>query len=270
MARDGGHTTSLLAHEPALAETVPAAERAEADEALSAPCLTIEPGAWAPPPRDRWPRHAVGLLLLEGIVTREVVLAERPSAEVLGPGDVIAPWEPPDALVPALTRWTVDDRVVALVLDAHLLAAASRWPGLAEQLHARIASQGAREAVHTAICQLGRVEQRLVAELWHLAERFGRRTDEGVVVPIRLTHESLGRLVGAQRPTITLALRALAKEGVVRRRGDGAWLLADGSQDPLAPPADRLPRRERGTGPVAMAPDRDGRLIRRRPASAAP
>lgn len=53
--------------------------------------------------------------------------------------------------------------------------------------------------------------------LWHLADRWGRVTPDGVIVPLKLTHEALGRLVGAQRPTVTLALGELVASGRVTR-----------------------------------------------------
>ena len=50
-------------------------------------------------------------------------------------------------------------------------------------------------------------------------------TAGGVVLPLRLTHEALARLVGAQRPTVSTALKGLHDTGEVTRRGDGAWVL---------------------------------------------
>jgi CRP/FNR family cyclic AMP-dependent transcriptional regulator len=47
----------------------------------------------------------------------------------------------------------------------------------------------------------------------------------GVVVPIELTHTALGRLIGARRSTVTLALGELSRSGTVVRRDDGAWVL---------------------------------------------
>jgi hypothetical protein len=61
--------------------------------------------------------------------------------------------------------------------------------------------------------------------LWYLAERWGRVTPEGVIVPLRLTHETLARLVGAQRPSVTTAIRQLEQEDHLRRTPDRLWLL---------------------------------------------
>jgi hypothetical protein len=71
--------------------------------------------------------------------------------------------------------------------------------------------------------------------LWQLSERFGRVGADGVWLNVRLTHQLLGQLVGAQRPTVTLALRALTEAGDLRRRDDGTWLLSRASRDQLRP-----------------------------------
>ena len=54
------------------------------------------------------------------------------------------------------------------------------------------------------------------------------------MLPVKLTHETLGRFVGARRPSVTLAMGQLADEGLVTRRDDGAWVLPPRSQDVLA------------------------------------
>jgi hypothetical protein len=50
-------------------------------------------------------------------------------------------------------------------------------------------------------------------------------TPGGLVVPLQFTHEALGRLIGARRPTVSLALKELSSAGLLSRRDDGAWLL---------------------------------------------
>ena len=45
-----------------------------------------------------------------------------------------------------------------------------------------------------------------------------------MVVPVRLTHEMIGRLVGAHRPSVTTALSELARSGRIARIPEG-WLL---------------------------------------------
>ena len=52
-------------------------------------------------------------------------------------------------------------------------------------------------------------------------------TPAGVHVELGLTHEQLGRLVGARRPSVTTALGALRAAGLLDRTGDGYVLLGD-------------------------------------------
>jgi CRP/FNR family transcriptional regulator, cyclic AMP receptor protein len=61
--------------------------------------------------------------------------------------------------------------------------------------------------------------------LWHLADRWGRVGPGGVQVPVRVTHETLGRLVRAQRPSVTRAVNQLATRGALSRGADGCWVL---------------------------------------------
>jgi hypothetical protein len=82
-----------------------------------------------------------------------------------------------------------------------------------------------RLAVTQAISQLNRVEERLVALFWHLAERWGRVAAGGVAVPLALSHRLIGELVGARRPTVSTALAELARNDEIVRRDDGTWML---------------------------------------------
>jgi Crp-like helix-turn-helix domain len=113
-----------------------------------------------------------------------------------------------------------------------------RWPRLLAGLHVRAAEQIERVAVQLAICQLSRVEDRLLALLWLLAETWGRVTASGTSLPITLTHETIGALIGARRPTVTLALGDLSERGAIVRQGRG-WLLTE--RPPVPTPAMRPP-----------------------------
>ncbi|MHB1572275.1 MAG: helix-turn-helix domain-containing protein, partial [Solirubrobacteraceae bacterium] len=79
---------------------------------------------------------------------------------------------------------------------------------------------------HLAMLHLPRVEDRIIALFSDLAERFGRMTGDEILIDLPLTHGLIGGLVGARRPTITLALHKLAAEGVLHRLDDGRWRLA--------------------------------------------
>ena len=71
-----------------------------------------------------------------------------------------------------------------------------------------------------------RVDQRLLGLMWLLAESWGQVTPSGTTLPLALTHDALGRLIGARRPTVTLALGELTDRGAIVRQVRG-WLLLE-------------------------------------------
>jgi CRP-like cAMP-binding protein len=79
------------------------------------------------------------------------------------------------------------------------------------------------------------VEDRLLAALWHFADRWGVEEIDGVAVPLTVSHEVLAQLVSAQRPTVSAAMQRLQEAGQVRR-------LADRSGQLLRTPADLRPK----------------------------
>jgi hypothetical protein len=132
-------------------------------------------------------------------------------------------------------RWTVLEPVKLALLDERFLLTVRRWPEIVAALFERVAVQSMRLGTHRALCQLPRVEDRLHALLWFLAERWGRVSPQGVVLPIKLTQEVIGQLIGAKRPTVSLAIKELEARGTVLRRGDGAWLLEEAWASEEAP-----------------------------------
>jgi CRP/FNR family transcriptional regulator, cyclic AMP receptor protein len=227
-ASDGGRVP-LLEVDPELGAALPDEERALAARALIVQTLIVDPGPW-----DEVPDAGFALLVVEGLVVRETAVGGRLLPQVLGAGDVLESWPEPEGVLAAEVSTTVAEQATLVALDGRFLAAAARWPALMVEVQRRLAMQAHRLAVQGAICQLARVELRVLALLWHLAERWGRVGREGVVLPVKLTHETLGRFVGARRPSVTLAMGQLADEGLIARRDDGAWVLPPRSQEVLA------------------------------------
>jgi CRP/FNR family transcriptional regulator, cyclic AMP receptor protein len=127
------------------------------------------------------------------------------------------------------------------LLDKRVLSAARRWPRLMAGLHARIGQQSERLAVQLVICQLPRVEERLLALLWLLAESWGRVTPAGTTVPVSLTHEALGEVIGAKRSTVSLALSELTERGAIVGQ-NGSWLLLESPPEPVGEMSSEGPR----------------------------
>ena len=230
---------SLLDVDPDLVDGIPAADRPLARRALARPVQRLPTGTFDPAALLTG-RGAFGLLVVEGAVVRELEVADRPCTEILGPGDVIGGGGE-DALLPVPITWQTLRPAAATVLDARFALAAQRWPSLSVNLHRRLLEQAHRSAVHAGIAQLPRVDRRVLALLWHLADRWGRVTPFGVEIDLPLTHEALGRLVGAQRPTVSLAVAELSRDGLLTRSVRRTWLLANESRE-LVRPARRAGR----------------------------
>lgn len=227
-----GSRVSVLDADPELARWLTPGEMGAARRDTVVPVTVVNFGAWSPePPRACGWRH-LGYLVLEGVLARDEELAGSMTTELVGPGELLQPWteEGDDALVPHRVTWTVLEPARLGVLGPTFVASSARWPVITAALLGRAVRQGSRAATLHAICQLSRVDTRLLALFWHLAERWGRVGADGVVLPLRLPHASLGHLIGAKRPTVTLALQRLAERELVRRCEDGTWRL------PSAPP----------------------------------
>jgi len=206
--------------------------------------VELSAGSWRPESLVRDMHGPFGLIVCKGLIVRELDLAGTLTTDLLGPGDIVALGRAGDGLLSTAERWHVSGEATIAILDERILPALHIWPALGSRLIARGARQAARAAEQRAISQLPRVELRIRALLWHLAERWGRMGPSGIVVPLELTHGALGHLVGARRPTVTLALSELARDGAVVRREDGAWILRHDS-NPSRPASD-------GNGPVPV------------------
>ena len=219
-------TISLLDVEPELGEGLNPQEREMAGRVLAVPTRALAPGPWDPSGGPAGVVPVVGLLVVEGILTRDVIFAGRTTTELLGAGDLLRPWDDDvqvDAL-PFTASWHVHEAVQLAVLDTRVAMAAGRWPPIATALGARHVRRARSLSLQRAIAQLPRVEDRLLVMLWALAERWGRVSPQGVRLPLNLPHRTLATLVGARRPSVTTALTGLSRAALVERTSEG-WLL---------------------------------------------
>jgi CRP/FNR family cyclic AMP-dependent transcriptional regulator len=223
---------------PDLAADLDSGQAAVARRALKTPTIQLGPGRLDS--RLCETPHACGtpfgLVVVDGLLAREVALGDRTSTSLYGPGDVIdLGVDEGSSLSSGATVVCPDDAVVA-VLDDRLLAAVREWPRMISRLFAITMRQLERADVNAAIGQLERVEDRLLGFFWLLADRWGRRGPGGIAIEQPLTHEAIGHLIGARRPTVSLGLRALADEGTLTRTPDGTWLLSPESLGRLIAP----------------------------------
>jgi CRP/FNR family cyclic AMP-dependent transcriptional regulator len=218
---------SVLDADRDLAGRLPPAALEAARRHAVAPAFTVPPGevnlrSWRGNPNGQ-----LGFLILSGLLTRSVTVLGRTSIELVGPDDVVRPWEEgrEESSVPQDVRWRVVQPAQIAVLDQRFIRRVAPWPEVGAALLDRMFGRVQRLSFHVAILENPRVDVRLVLLFWHLADRWGHVGPDGVTLPLRLTHQALGRLVRAQRPTVTASLRGLAERGLIQRLHAGCWLL---------------------------------------------
>jgi CRP-like cAMP-binding protein len=167
---------------------------------------------------------AFAAVIVDGVVLQSLQVWERTGLRLLGPGDVLGLGATNYSALRSADELRCETPVSLALLGREVLLAAHRWPRLVIALLARVAEQSERVSDQLVICQLPRVEDRALAMMWQLAQTWGYVTSHGTVVPLSLTHETLGGMVGARRSTVTLALGRLAEQGAMFRTGD-EWLL---------------------------------------------
>jgi hypothetical protein len=223
-----------LEADPELGLRIPPEQVSRARETLVAPLRTLAPGV-RELPGEGGPGH-LGFLILDGLIARDLMLAGNVSTELLGDGDVLQPWAAAgdEGLVHYRVTWHMLSRVSLAELDPPFGHRLRDWPQVTGALLERAVRRTLRMAVHQALLQLSPVETRLLVLFWHLADRWGRVTPRGIVLPLGLTHQVLGQLVGCRRASVTTALKAICASGRALHRSDGSWLLRGDPPDELS------------------------------------
>jgi CRP-like cAMP-binding protein len=204
---------------PDLADELDEERLALARRAVRTRMLAVRRGLWDAA-ADAAAPGCYGFIIVTGTVLRRVTAGHREGAELLGPGDLLQPAQETDDV-----SWRVVADTQVAVLDLRALAEAGVVPELAGALLAAANTRTQTVARQLVVAQWPSVDERLVATLDMLAERWGVMTPDGIVLPDFLTHSVLAPIVGARRPSVTTSLKRLAEAGTVRRRPDGRWVL---------------------------------------------
>ncbi len=218
-------------------------DRVRAQQLGLARRLELDPGEWSFDEASdsdgvgtlRQQRGSIGLLVLEGLLWREVCVGKNSGIELVGPGDLLRPWvrPVPASEILAEPHWMVLRRASVAILDRRFALNMARWPEVSAALMDRLILRSRWLSFQLAICHVRNLQQRLLLAMWHFADRWGRMTSSGVIVPVHLPHRMLAQLVGAQRPSVTTALSALRAEGSLVERDDGSWLLVGEAPEDL-------------------------------------
>ena len=193
--------------------------------------ISLPAGRWTPP--ENRPGNVIALLVVDGFMLRRRPVGDRTVAQVVGPRDVFDPWVLRET--PGAVEWFAVTPMRVAVLDERVFLSVRAVPELAAGLFRRVAENNEHAAAMAAVVHLPRAEQRVLAVLWRLVERWGRVRPDGYLLELPLTHVMIGQLTGARRPTVSLALAQLAESGHLKRLDGDGWLLARDA----GPPAPR-------------------------------
>lgn len=213
---------------PELTEELSPDVAALAERRVLAAVHTVNVGRWlVPSARQSEPGH-LGFLVIDGLMTRSIALGdslEAVATELIGCGDLLGPTDKGEPPVPVTVEWTVLQPTRLAVLDRRFMVTIGEFPELRVALMRMALRRATSLTFQLAVGNLRRVDSRLLVLLWGMSERWGRVRPDGVQVPLRLTHQTLGWLVGAHRSSVTTALTQLAGEDRITRLADGTWLL---------------------------------------------
>ncbi len=184
--------------------------------------------------------------------------------ELVGAGDLLQPWEPaPTTCSSARASWRALVPSRLALLDAAFAERVRPWPQIAHVLLRRAGRRAGDLNVQRAITSQPRLEVRLALLLGTCAARWGKVEPGGIRLPLPLTHQLLGRLVGAERPSVSHALARLSARGPrhrPRRRVAPARDARPSHLAALAEPARRARRHRRGASRGGRARDAADRV----------
>jgi len=167
-----------------------------------------------------------GVLVLDGVLAVNVRVGDRVAAELVGAGDLLQSRDCEEAeLLGCDVGWRALLPSRFAVLDDAFMERVHPWPQITNALLRRVGKRTHNLDVQRAIAAQPRLEVRLALLLWHLAARWGKVEPSGIRLPLPLTHQLLGRLVGAERPSVSHALARLTDGGLISGHGDEWHLL---------------------------------------------
>jgi CRP-like cAMP-binding protein len=220
---------NVLDEDPGLGESLTPEALERARSQAEAPLLTLPSGRWNYVGDAATMRGHLGLLVLDGLLARHVLIGSLGSTEFLGSGDLLRPWSADSGtLAQAAIHWEVLAETRLAVLDHDFAMHMRPWPEIAAALLDRADQRARSLAFQLALRQAVRVEDRVLVALRHLADRWGRVGPQGTTLALpRTSGAVLARIVGARRQSVSAALTSLRRQELIDRRRDGTWVLRE-------------------------------------------
>ena len=214
MAVAAGEILRVLELDRDLAAGLSGEERERATDVLVARVFDAPAGPW----QIRTPQRghaAFGLLVVDGVLGLHTTLEGRTTLELVGRGDLLQPWVrlEDETTMPPAAAWEVLEPARVVLLDRAFGERVAEWPEIVARLMYRLVFRSRRLCYQLVVNASPRADDRVLYTLWALADRWGRVTEEGVVLKLGLTHLQIGELISAQRPSASAALSRLREDG---------------------------------------------------------
>ena len=226
--------------------------RVAARSAVTAQVCNIPAGEFELEPLFADVAGGLGLLIVGGIVELDTEVGGRTASELIGEatcschGRAAATWSSsraPGSRAPSFRRGSRSSTRTSPAGCGPGSRSRARWSSAA------CAAPWTLNVQRAATCH-PRADVRVALLLWHLAERWGTVQPDGIHLSLPLTHRLIGRLVGAERPSVSHALSHSASADLVSRERDGLVLhgTAEHHLDALVEP--RVAERGQGGAPA--------------------
>lgn len=186
------------------------------------PEMTLDTGPWTLP---QPPSTELAYMVAAGMLLRRVTIKGGSSVELVGKGDLLLPWRGESASF-SRSEWEVIDRARLAVLDLRPGSPLARSSDLAATIAQRAIDRARWLSLQSAIMSVVGIEERLRALLWALAERWGETVPGGAEIEVNVPQSVLAEMVGARRPTVSLALGTLTERGDLLTSEPGRWVLS--------------------------------------------
>jgi CRP-like cAMP-binding protein len=175
-------------------------------------------------------------VLLSGVLVRSLFTPDgaRIIVQLLGPGAFFGLCAFRRGCERQFHAEAFTDVQVAAMSRDHLVSVLAR---MGPRGHAALLARHAETMSRLAHRQMALValptRERVLSVLQEVGLDFGVRDTRGVIIDLRLTHETLAALAGASRQRVSVALGELARSGVITR--DGARIVLRRGARPRGP-----------------------------------
>jgi hypothetical protein len=219
LARDIDDLVRVFERDPDLLEGTDDVTAAFLREHGTVPAVRLGIGPWHPPMHRGSTRNWLGLLVVDGLLSRPMTIGRRSVHELLGPGDLLRPWDHErwEGVVRSHTPWPVLTPVTLAVLDQQFTAVAAKTPAVIAALVSRSLRRSAQIAAAVAINEPDELHLRVWGVLAHAADRWGEGDDGGVRLPSGLSDAAIAVVLDAPYAEVAAALDRLGRDGAVRR-----------------------------------------------------